>query len=169
MWRRRVIVPSFDKEGNVNHFVARAIDKGRRPKYEAPEGDRHHVVFNELDIDWTSRLVVCEGVFDMMKCGDNVVPLLGSDLSEESALFNLVVVHEMPVIIALDADMRLTKTPRLARKLQEYGVTVSVVDVATDPGDMSKAGFQQALASARPFEWQHDFMERLDWASRMRM
>lgn len=169
VWRRRVIVPSFDKEGRVNHYVGRAIDRTRRPKYEAPVGDRHHVVFNELDIDWSRRLVMCEGTFDMMKCGDNVVPLLGSDLSEETALFNYVIMHSTPVVLALDADMRLTKVPRLARKLAEYGVDVSVVDVVTDPGDMTKEAFQEALAHARPFEWHRAFLDRLDHASQMRM
>jgi len=169
VWRRRVIVPSFDKEGRLNHYVGRAIDRNKRPKYEAPGGDRHHVVFNELDIDWSKRLVLCEGTFDLMKCGDNAVPLLGSDLGEESALFNYIIVHGTPVVLALDADMRLSKVPRIAKRLLGYNVDVLLVDVATDPGDMSKEGFKEALSQARPFEWHQAFLDRLDRACQMRM
>lgn len=168
-WHRRVIIPSFDKEGTLNHYVARAIDQRVRPKYEAPEGDRHQVIFNELDIDWSQRLTLCEGTFDLMKCGDNAVPLLGSDMSEESLLFNHVIANRTPVALALDADMRFTKLPRLTRKLLEYDVDVSIVDIKTDPGDMSKASFKEALLAARPFEWHVAFLDRLERASHVRM
>jgi DNA primase len=32
-FRRRVIIPSFDAQGNLNYFVSRSIDKDRFPKY----------------------------------------------------------------------------------------------------------------------------------------
>lgn len=166
-WFRRAIVPSFDKDGELNHYVGRAIDKHRKPKYETPEGDRHHVIFNELNIDWTKQLVLCEGVFDLIRCGDNAVPLLGSDLNEESALFNAIVANNTPVALALDADMKLRKTPRIAQKLMEYNVDVVIVPVPTDPGDMSKKEFRDALKAAQPFDWQQTFFDRLEHAARI--
>ena len=168
-WHRRVIMPSFDRDGELNHFVARTIDRGRRPKYDSPEGDRRQVIFNEINVDWSRQLVVCEGSFDLMKCGDNAVPLLGSDLNEESALFNAIIAHGTPVALALDADMRLTKAPRMARKLTDYNVDVSMVDVPTDPGDASRQEFKAALAAARPFDWQRTFLDRLSHASSIRL
>lgn len=166
-WRRRVIVPSFDKAGNLNHYVGRSIDKYKKPKYETPEGERKQVIFNELNIDWSSRLVLCEGTFDMMKCGCNVVPLLGSDLNETSALFSAIVINNTPIALALDADMKLTKTPEIAKKLLEYNIDVLIVDVCSDPGDMSKKDFQYAYKNARPFMWEESFFERLERAARI--
>jgi len=165
--KRRVIIPSFDREGELNHYVARTIDKKVKPKYEAPEGDRKHVIFNEINVDWTRRLVLCEGAFDAMKCGDNAVPMLGSDLSEESALFNTIISHGTPVALAMDADMRVTKAPRVAKKLQTFNIDVIIVNVATDPGDMSKQEFREALRAAKPFDWQQTFLERLEHASKL--
>lgn len=168
-WKRRIIVPSFDVSGELNWYVARAIDKFRRPKYEAPDGERKHVIFNELNVDWSRRLVLCEGSFDMMKCGDNAVPLLGSDLNEESALFNAILVHGTPVALALDADMRVTKAPYLAKKLTEYNIDVVMVQVPDDPGGMTKKEFRTALAEAMPFDWTRTFLDRLERAATTRL
>lgn len=167
MWKRRVIVPSFDAKGEINLFVGRAIDKFRKPKYEMPDGERKHVIFNEININWTQRVVLCEGSFDAMKCGDNSVPLLGSDLNEESALFSSIVANGTPIALALDADMRITKMPRIAARLAVYDIDVIIVTVPDDPGEMSKQEFRTALAAAHPFDWQQTFKDRLEFASKV--
>lgn len=169
MCRRRVVMPSFDKDGELNHYVGRTVDKKTRPKYDAPEGDRHQVIFNEINIDWNKQLVLCEGMFDLMKCGDNAVPLLGSDINEESALFNAILANGTPIALALDADMRLTKSPRIARKLVDYNVDVVMVDVPEDPGAATKKEFKAALKVAQPFDWNRTFFDRLANASMIRL
>ena len=167
VWQRRVIMPSFDSTGELNLYVGREIDKFRKPKYEMPEGDRKHVIFNEINVDWTRRVVLCEGAFDLMKCGDNAVPMLGSDLNEEGALFNAIVAHGTPIALAMDADMRTTKMPRVAQKLADYDIDVIVVSVPTDPGDMSKQEFAAALKAAQPYDWHQTFLDRLEFASKV--
>lgn len=167
-WRRRVIVPSFDAVGEINHFVARTIDKRIKPKYDMPDVERMHVIFNELNIDWTRQVVLCEGAFDAFKCGDNAIALLGSDLNEQSALFSSIIANGSRVALALDGDMWDRKTPKIARKLAEYNVDVSIVDTRpfNDPGAASCEQFQEALELAKPFSWQDTFMSRLSIASR---
>lgn len=167
-WRRRIIVPSFDGEGRLNYFVARAIDKLRKPKYDNPDFDKLPVIFNELNVDWAQRLVLCEGAFDMFKCGDNTVPLLGSDLNEESALFNAILLNGTPIALALDGDMWETKTLKAAKKLADYDIDVVLVDVRPfgDPGTATKEQFREALLSASPFDWESSFLTRLGRASR---
>lgn len=170
-WSRRAIVPSFDSNGSLNYFVGRAIDSRRRPKYDNPDVKKTAIIFNELNVDWTKKLVLCEGVFDMFKCGENVVPLLGSDINEESALFNAILVNETEIALALDSDMWETKTLTVARKLSEYNVNVSIVDTRpfSDPGNATKEQFAAALASAKEFDWMHTFSNRLNRASRVRL
>lgn len=167
-WRRRIIVPSFDASGQLNYFVARAIDRFRRPKYDNADFDKVPIIFNELNVDWTQRLVICEGTFDMFKCGDNVVPLLGSDLNEESALFNAILIHNTPVAVALDGDMWETKALKAAHKLADYGIDVVMVDTRAfgDPGTATKEQFKEALNAARPLTWESSFLTRLQRASR---
>lgn len=167
-WSRRIIIPSFDADGELNYFVARAIDRTRKPKYDNPDVLKTPIIFNEINIDWSQRLVLCEGAFDMFKCIDNTVPLLGSDFNEESALFNKIVANSTPVALALDGDMWHKKTPRIAKKLSEYDVDVIVVDTRAweDPGKMTKQEFKIALSQARKMEWNDTFMDRLSRASR---
>ena len=169
-WRRRVIMPSFDATGELNYYVGRSIDaRDRRPKYDNPDCDKLPIIFNEINIDWNVRLVLCEGPFDLMKCGENAVPLLGSDINEQSRLFNQILVSNTPVALALDSDMWRTKTPKIAKKLTEYNVDTVVVDLREwgDPGAMSKKDFASALESARPMSWEESFMDRLSAASEM--
>jgi len=168
-FNRRVIMPSFDATGVLNYYSARTVDKTRRPKYEVPERKRNEIIFNEINIDWTQRLVLCEGIFDLMKCGSNAVPLLGSDINEESALFNSIAVNGTPIALALDADMRYTKVPFVAKKLANYNIDVVIVQVPTDPGDLSKEAFQEALNVAQQFDWDRMFLDRLEYASRMKL
>lgn len=167
-WSRRIIVPSFDGQGKLNYFVARAIDKFKRPKYDNPDQDKTPVIFNEINIDWTQRLVICEGVFDLFKCGENAVPLLGSDLNEQSALFSSILVNNTPVAIALDGDMWETKTLKAAKKLADYDVDVVLVDTRqfVDPGSASREQFKEALDAAKQLDWASTFLTRLGRVSR---
>jgi len=162
-WKRRVIMPSFDSKGDLNYFVARAIDKDKKPKYDNPDVDKNPVVFNEINIDWTKRLTLVEGPFDLVKCPENTTALLGSDLDERHEVLNQILLHNTPVALALDGDMWNKKMPRIVKKLQEYDVDVVVVDVRPwgDPGNMSKAEFEKALSDARPLEWNDIFGDRL--------
>lgn len=171
-WKRRVIMPSFDSDGNLNFFVGRNIDEfDRRSKYDNPDDDKLSVVFNEMNIDWSSRLVICEGPFDLMKCGENAVPLLGSDFNEQSRLFNQILVHNTPIALALDGDMWYKKTPKIAKKLQSYNIDVTVVDTreAGDPGKMSKQQFKEALAMAGTPDWESTFFDRLERMSEIKL
>lgn len=167
-WHRRVIVPSFDGTGTLNYFVARAIDKAKKPKYDNPDFDKLPIIFNELNVDWSKRLVLCEGAFDMFKCGDNVIPLLGSDLNEQSALFNMVIVNNTPIALALDSDMWETKTIKVVKKLSEYDIDVVVVDTRPfgDPGSATKEQFYDALVKAQPLSWSSSLRIKLNRASR---
>lgn len=162
-WKRRILMPSFDFQGNLNYFVARAIDKDRKPKYDNPDVDKNPVVFNEINIDWKQRLVLCEGPFDMVKCPENSTALLGSDLDERHEILNKILLHNTPVALSLDGDMWNKKTPKIVKKLQEYDIDVVVVDVRPwgDPGNMSKPEFEKALFEAKPLDWYDIFNDRL--------
>ena len=170
-WKRRIVMPSFDSRGDLNYFTARAIDKGKKPKYDNPDVDKNPVVFNEINLNWEKRLVLCEGPFDLVKCPDNATSLLGSDLDERHEIFNKILLHGTPIALALDGDMWYTKTPRMAKKLQEYDIDVSVVDVRPwgDPGNMSRPEFELALSEAKPPTWTGTFLDRLDKASVCRL
>lgn len=166
-WKRRVIMPSFNENGELNYFVARAIDKDKKPKYDNPDVDKNPIVFNEINVDWSKRLTLVEGAFDLVKCPENSTALLGSDLDERHEIFNKILLNETPIALSLDGDMWDKKTPKVVKKLEEYNIDVIVVDVRPwgDPGSMSKSDFNDALKEAKRLTWNDNFARKLRNAS----
>ena len=55
-YRNRIVVPSFDDDGDVNYFVGRSFT-GDSYKYKNPRASKN-IVFNELFVDWDSDLIL---------------------------------------------------------------------------------------------------------------
>jgi DNA primase len=157
----RIIVPSFDEDGNLNYFIARSYD-GNWKKYMNPPASRN-IVFNDLMIDWTEDIVIVEGVFDAIKAGKNSIPLLGSRLREDSILFQKIVKYNPKVYLALDPDAEI-KSANLIKKMLTYGVELYKVEITpySDVGEMSKDQFLERKAAAKPVSSSFgDFFEYL--------
>lgn len=153
-YRFRVILPSFDVQGNPNYFSARAWwSKFKGNKYANPKIPREDVVFNEMSINWDKELTVVEGVFDLVKCNENATCLLGSSMNDSYLLFKQIVKHNTPVLLALDNDAN-HKSFKLAKLFLEYGIKVRLLSVPSslnDVGQMTKAQFLLAREQAKPF------------------
>lgn len=162
-WARRVMIPSFMKSGALNYYIGRAIDRNVRPKYDNVDAKKTDIVFNDINIDWTKPLTVCEGPFDVFKAGENATCLLGSELNESHILFDSIVTHNTPIVLSLDDDMT-DKTERIARKLIEYDVNVRIVDLNGhhDPGSMSKEEFKMLIDNAGEWSWNSSLKRRLN-------
>lgn len=163
-WSRRVIFLSHDVEGSVNYVTGRTVDPRKDPRYLNSDVERNSIIFNELNVDWRSPLVLCEGPFDLVRCGDNATCLLGSEISEQSLLFDRIVSNGTPVILAMDADTHRRKRPKVIRKLMEYDVPVSLVDLGNypDPGSAPKEFMLEQIGSASPVDWDVLFREKLE-------
>ena len=144
----RVIIPSFDADGDVNYFVARSYDR-EWPKYKNPSGIRRDIVFNELFLDFDEDLVLVEGVFDAIVAGPNAVPLLGSTLSEKHILLQRIVENDTPVYIGLDADAK-KKELKIINLLLKHDIEVRKIDISphSDIGQMKRDLFLQKKQSA---------------------
>ncbi len=119
----RLVVPSYDAAGVMNYFVARTVRKGIKPPYENPETPKKQFIFNEMNIDWSAPVWLVEGVFDMFKIpSTNVVPLIGKELGFDYKLFEKLVEHNTPVIVALDNDANRERF-RVAEMLFDSGIT----------------------------------------------
>jgi len=154
-FRRRAIMPSFSEDGELNYFVARAIDPVQKMKYRNAKVPKKNIIFNEINIDWSSELTLVEGPFDLTKCNDNATCLLGSHFTEEYELFQKIIQNKTPILLALDPDMK-RKTQEFARNLSSYGILVRILDLGkfSDVGDMSKMDFACAKQSAK--RWNTD-------------
>ncbi len=142
----RIIIPSFNVNGYVNYFIARSYD-GHWMRYKNPDASRD-IIFNELNIDWDSDVILVEGVFDAIFAG-NAVALLGSTLREESRLFQHIIRNDSSVFIALDPDAE-KKAMRIAHTLLKYDIEVWKVDIpeGEDVSSIGKETFTELKKSA---------------------
>ena len=155
-YKGRVIIPSFDLEGYVNFFIARSYSN-HWMRYKNPNASKN-IIFNELNIDWDSDVILVEGVFDAIFAG-NAVALLGSTLREESRLFQQLIKNDSSVFIALDPDAE-KKAMKIARTLLKYDVEVWKIDIpdGSDVASIGSAGFQRLKEGAVLLRDNQDFI-----------
>jgi len=144
----RIIVPSFGPSGKVNYFVARSFTNDWK-KYLNPPVTKN-IIFNHLYTDFDEDIVVVEGIFDAFVAGPNAVPLLGSTLRENHALFQEIVKNDTPIYIALDPDAG-KKEMQIINMLLKYDIEVYKVDVTShmDVGEMTREAFLQKKRQAK--------------------
>jgi len=145
-YRNRIIVPSFNENGDCSYFVARSYN-GDSYKYKNPPASKD-IVFNDLFVDWSNDLILTEGVFDAI-VAQNAVPILGSTLRSNAELIRKIVINDTPVYIALDPDAT-KKENRIIKMLLEYDIELYKIDVSgyEDVGSMSKEVFQERKNNA---------------------
>ena len=138
-YRNRVIIPSFDDDGDVNYFVGRSFS-GDSYKYKNPKASKN-IVFNELFVDWDSDLILVEGVFDAIVAG-NSVPVLGSTIRPDSRLIKKIVYNDTPVYLAFDEDAQ-KKENKVIAMLSKFDIELYKIDTSgyEDVGSMSKEVF----------------------------
>ena len=145
-YRNRIIVPSFDDDGDCSYFIARSYT-GDSYKYKNPRASKD-VVFNELFVNWNDDLILTEGIFDAVVAG-NAVPILGSTLRSNAELIRKIVINDTPVYMALDPDAR-KKENRIIKMLLEYDIELHKIDVSgyEDVGSMPKEVFEERKNNA---------------------
>jgi len=97
----RIVVPSYDKKGDLNFFVARLFGDGFL-KYKNPRASKEALIFNEYLLDWSKDIYICEGVFDSFYL-PNSIPLLGKFINEYLWM-SLYDNAKKDIIICLDGD-----------------------------------------------------------------
>jgi len=127
-YENRIIIPSFDEEGDCNYFIARSY-YSESYKYKNPPIAKTQMIFNELLIDFKKPVTIVEGAFDALRAGYNSVPLLGSTLSKKSLLRKRIVENNSEVFLALDADAK-KKQGRIVENLLKDNIRVSVVNTS---------------------------------------
>jgi DNA primase len=98
----RIVVPSYNKNGELNYYIARSWNPMSRAKYKNPEAEKDKIIFWENLIDWNKDIFLVEGAFDGLFV-NNSIPMLGKHMSE--LLFETIYTKSKgDIIICLDAD-----------------------------------------------------------------
>jgi len=139
-YKNRVIIPSYDEDGSVNYFIARAfIDE--MTKYKNPPTDAKSAIGLELFINWDAPIILLEGMFDALTVKRNVIPLFGK-IIHEKLLAKLVRSTVNRIYIALDPDA-IKNALKHAEMLMSYGKEVYLVEL--DGKDANEIGFERFL------------------------
>lgn len=110
----RIIVPSYDNQGLLNYFLARAFRKGMKPPYLNPKADKDKIIFNEGLINWDSTIYIVEGIFEVFSFPVNTVPMLGKTIT--NAMFMRLNEKKPPIVVLLDPDA-ITNAIEMFQKL----------------------------------------------------
>ena len=98
----RIIVPSYNKKGELNYYIARSWNPMSRAKYKNPEAEKDKIIFWENLINWNKDIFLVEGAFDGLFL-ENSIPMLGKHMSE--LLFETLYMNAKGnITICLDAD-----------------------------------------------------------------
>lgn len=139
-YKKRIIIPSYDKFFRLNYFIARAYFDNIKPKYQNPIVDKTKIIPFESFINWSLPLTIVEGVFDAIPVRYNVTSLLGSSLSKDHRLMQEILLKKPPQInLILDNDA-IDKAILIAESIMNEDINVKLV-LLEDDRDPNELGF----------------------------
>jgi DNA primase len=158
-YKDRVIIPSYDENGSLNYFIARAFIDGPQ-KYKNPPTDSKSIIGWELYINWDAPIILVEGMFDALTIKRNVIPLFGK-IIHEKLMKKLVASSVNRIYIALDPDA-IKNALKYCEELISYGKEVYLVEL--DGKDANEIGFERFLniiENTQPLNFQSLLMKKL--------
>lgn len=139
-YNHRIIIPSYDGNGNLNYYVTRTYLPDDPQKYKNPPIGRN-IIGWEYYINWNAPLILCEGAFDALTIKRNVIPLFGKNISEE-LMKKIVSSQVQKIYIALDNDA-IKQAIKHCETLLSFGKEVYLVEL--DGKDANEIGFEHFL------------------------
>jgi len=150
-YANRIIVPSYSKTGQLNYYTARDFYNYSKLKYLNPKVDKSKIIINELFINWSFPIVLCEGVFDAMAIKLNAIPLLGKYISP--LLKSKLIQYNSTIYFALDSDAHIDAITG-ADELIEEGLNIFIAKLpkGKDPGDLGFEKMQNIISRAKKYD-----------------
>jgi DNA primase len=134
----KIIIPSYDRDGQLNYFVSRAFYKADKQKHKNPKISKDIIGF-EMTINWSQPIILCEGSFDAIAVKRNAIPLFGKII--QPALQKKIIEERVKnIYICLDADA-LKNALTIAERFMAEGLNVYFVELQDQ--DASELGFEK--------------------------
>jgi DNA primase len=135
-YKNRIVIPSYDADGNLNFFVTRTYYDTNKSSYQNCPFSKDIIGF-ELFINWDEPITLVEGSFDAISVRKNAIPLFGKTMSNalKTAIIENGVTH---INVCLDNDA-LKESLAISKFLMDQGVNVNLVEL--EEKDPSKLGF----------------------------
>ena len=134
----KIIIPSYDSEGQLNYFVTRAFYKADSQKHKNPKVSKDIIGF-DLTINWSQPIVLCEGAFDAIAVKRNAIPLFGK-IIQPTLQKKIIQERVRDIYLCLDADA-LKNAIDIAQKFMAEGLNVYFIEL--QDRDASELGFKR--------------------------
>ena len=156
----RVIIPSYNEDGELNYFIARSFYEDSKMKYKNPPVSRDVIVFDN-QIDWNEPITLVEGVFDSFSVKRNVIPILGKFLPRTlKAKISERGVKEINILLDSDAVDDSTKH---ANYFIKNGIKVkNIIPGEMDAGDMGFDKVNELLKETKETGWDDLILSKLN-------
>ena len=156
LYSGKIIIPSFDANGNLNYFVSRAYYEEDLQKHRNPNTSKDIIGF-ELHINWNMPIILVEGAFDAIAIKRNAIPLFGKTISN-TLKKRIVEKNVKTIYICLDNDAK-----KQAIEACEYfmanGINVHLVDLPeSDPSELGFLKIQNMIDDT-PCLSNHELMQ----------
>ena len=134
----KIIIPSYDSNGQLNYFVSRAFYKADSQKHKNPKVSKDIIGF-EMLINWAEPIILCEGAFDAIAVKRNAIPLFGKII--QPALQKKIIEERVRnIYLCLDSDA-LKNAIQIAERFMAEGLNVYFVELQSE--DASELGFEK--------------------------
>ena len=156
----RIIIPSYDGDGELNYFIARSFYEDEKFKYKNPPVNRNVIVF-ENQINWSEPIVLVEGAFDAFSVKRNVIPLLGKFLPTKlrDKIFEMGVSE---ITIMLDSDA-IDDSTKHTEFFQKNGIKVkNIIPSEKDAGDMGFEKVTELIKQTEETGWDDIILSKLN-------
>ena len=139
LYSNRIIVPSYDSEGQLNFFVGR--DFYNSPMKYKNSTTLKDIVGFELFVNWDEPIILCEGVFDAMAFRRNAIPLFGKTIM--NTLKKKIIEYKVKTIyLSLDNDA-IKESIEISEYFINNGIDVKMMQFTEK--DPSETGFENLL------------------------
>jgi DNA primase len=139
LYSNRIIVPSYDENGQLNFFVGRDFYNSKMKYRNSPT--TKDVIGFELFINWDEPIILVEGVMDAITFRRNAIPLFGKSVM--NLLKKKIIESNVKIIyLALDTDA-ISDSVKIAEYFMDNGIIVKLMSL--DEKDPNECGFQSLL------------------------
>lgn len=140
----RLIVPSYDCEGNLNYYSARSYDDDVYLKYINAQVPNHNIVGFELLVDFKQPINLVEGSLDAITLGYNTIPLFGKNLSV--LLKQRIIENKTPEIRVILDDDAFTEALSICEYLLRFDFRVKLIQLnGKDPNVLGRLKTQEII------------------------
>jgi len=159
-YKNSIIIPSYNRAGQINYFISRSFEKDPGRKYNAPSCNKNDLIGLEYYINWKCPVILCEGIFDAIALKRNAIPLFGKTIPT-ALMIKLVGSDVKTVYLALDNDA-FKQAIGYSQQLIDLGKDVYLIELdGKDPSDIGFENMTKHLHNAKQLSFSDLLLKKM--------